>query len=431
MPLGDSTSDTYLPRVIDRELDELLRGLPAIAIEGAKGVGKTATAKRRARTVWELDDPVRMELLEADVQQVARGQTPVLIDEWQKLPETWDLVRRAVDSGARPGSFLLTGSSSGVKTGTHSGAGRILPIRMRPLSLAERSRNPERISLSAMLSGEATEIRGKSRFELGDYLDELFKSGFPGIRILPASLRKRQLAGYIDRIIDRDFPELGTQPRNPAGVKRWMRAYAAAVSSTASWETIRDAATPGQGDPPARSTVLPYRDVLERLWILDELPAWDLVGGDLGRVGRAPKHHLADPALAVSLLKIDRALFSNGGRLSANSRAGTVSVGRLFESLATLSVRVYAQQAEAEVHHFRSQNGDREIDLIVTSESGRVLAIEVKLGSKVGDSDVKHLNWLASRLGEERIARVILTTGPEAYRRKDGVTVIPLDLLGP
>lgn len=211
-----------------------------------------------------------------------------------------------------------------------------------------------------------------------------------------------------------------------------MRAYAAAVSTTASWEKIRDAATPGQNDPPARSTVLPYRDVLERLWILDELPAWDFTGSELGRVGRSPKHHLADPALVVSLLKINQVALTGGDQLdSSRDPAERTSLGRLFESLATLSVRVYAQQAEAEVHHFRNQNGTREIDLIVTSDSGRTLALEVKLGAKVGDNDVTHLNWLADRLGSDRVERVILTTGPEAYRRKDGVAVIPLELFGP
>ncbi|MBK5233689.1 MAG: ATP-binding protein [Thermoleophilia bacterium] len=425
-------AESYLPRVVDRELDELIRGLPAIAIEGAKGVGKTVTAKRRAGTVWELDDPIQRELIDADVRRIRQGETPVLIDEWQRLPETWDLVRRAVDSGSRPGSFLLTGSSSGVKTGTHSGAGRILPIRMRPLSLAERVGNPDRVSLSSLLAGENRVINGRSRFEPTDYIDELFKSGFPGLRALPANLRKRQMSGYIDRIIDQDFPELGPQPRNPAGLRRWMRAYAAAVSTTASWEKIRDAATPGQNDPPARSTVLPYRDVLERLWILDELPAWDFTGSELGRVGRSPKHHLADPALVVSLLKINQVALTGGDQLdSSRDPAERTSLGRLFESLATLSVRVYAQQAEAEVHHFRNQNGTREIDLIVTSDSGRTLALEVKLGAKVGDNDVTHLNWLADRLGSDRVERVILTTGPEAYRRKDGVAVIPLELFGP
>lgn len=245
-----SSGDVYLPRVLDRELDELLAGLPAVAIEGTKGVGKTVAAKRRAQTIWELDDPIQRDLFGADLARLRTEPRPVLIDEWQRIPETWDLVRRAVDAGAAPGTFLLTGSSSGVATGTHSGAGRILPIRMRPFSLAERISNPDRISLEKLLDGTTGSLGGRSRFGLADYIEELSSSGLPGIRTLPERLRKRQLAGYMDRVVDRDFRELGHQPRNPAALKRWMRAYAAAVSTTTSWEKIRDAATTRRRDPP-------------------------------------------------------------------------------------------------------------------------------------------------------------------------------------
>jgi predicted AAA+ superfamily ATPase len=132
----------YSPRVIDAELDQLLGSLPALAIEGAKAVGKTATASKRAATIFELDIPERLALAEADPERLLNANAPVLIDEWQRLPETWDLVRRAVDEGAAPGQYLLTGSASPDGGGTHSGAGRIPTLRMRPLSLLERTGEP-------------------------------------------------------------------------------------------------------------------------------------------------------------------------------------------------------------------------------------------------------------------------------------------------
>ncbi len=143
----------YIRRVVDDELDDLSHSLPAIALEGPKGVGKTATALQRAKTVYRLDDPDRRAILEADPSRVLGGVPPVLIDEWQKVPDTWDLVRRAVDDGAEPGRYLLTGSAAPSGLATHSGAGRIVTVRMRPLALSERGLESPTVSLRQLLSG--------------------------------------------------------------------------------------------------------------------------------------------------------------------------------------------------------------------------------------------------------------------------------------
>ena len=200
-------------------------------------------------------------------------------------------------------------------------------------------------------------VAGVSPFGLEDYTEELFKSGFPGLRDLPVRLRRAQLDGYIERIIDKDFPELGHQPRNPAALRRWMLAYAAATASTASWEKVRDAATGGESEKPARTTVMPYRDVLERLYVLDPVPGWKPTRNHIARLTEPPKHHLADPALATTLLGLD------SGRLLAGEEPGIAVprdgsfLGALFESLVTQSVRVYAQAAEATVGHLRDVRG--------------------------------------------------------------------------
>jgi uncharacterized protein len=323
--------DDYRRRVLDDELDVVAGELPAVAIEGAKAVGKTATALQRVETIRRLDMSGPREAIAADPSRVLLGP-PVLIDEWQNVPETWDVVRRAVDEGAAPGSFFLTGSASPAETGTHSGAGRIVRLRMRPMSLSERI--PAwlpRVSLERLLSGDREQVNGESPVGLDFYMEEILRSGFPGIRDRSDRAILYQLRGYMERVIDRDFPELGRSVRRPDALRRWMTAYAAATSTTASFEKIRDAATGGHGDKPARSDAIPYRDVLERLFVIDPLPAWQPSRGSIRQLGRAPKHHMADPALAAALLGINHAALEHGEML-----------GPLFESLVTLSVRVYA-----------------------------------------------------------------------------------------
>jgi len=423
--------DPYLRRTVDEELDELARHLPAIALEGAKGVGKTATALERAATARRLDDPAELAIARADPRRLVNGKPPVLVDEWQRLPETWDLVRRAVDDGAGPGSFLLTGSAVPVPGPVHSGAGRIVSLRMRPMTLTERGVEQPTVSLRSLLAGDREPVAGRTAVGLDDYVREIVTSGFPGIRQLRGRALRAQLDGYLERVCTRDFEEAGNRRVDREGLRRWLTAYAAASSTTASYETIRNAATGGEGDKPARSTTIPYREVLERLWVLDPVPAWLPSRNRLARLARAPKHQLVDPALVLRLLGADERTLLEGVEPGPLLPRDTTLLGACFESLATLCVRVAAQAAEARVGHFRLHSGRREIDLIVERADRRVLGIEVKLAQVVDDSDVAHLRWLRQELGDDVLDAVIVTTGPEAYRRSDGIAVVPLALLGP
>jgi predicted AAA+ superfamily ATPase len=424
-------SAAYAGRVIDRELDELLPSLPALSLEGPKGVGKTATASRRAKTVIPLDSTADRELLLADPDRLDSARRPVLLDEWQREPTVWDLVRRAVDRDPSPGRFLLTGSAAPLEAPTHSGAGRIVQLRMRPMSLAERGLTPATVSLSSLLAGDRPGIAGSSPVTLTGYADEIVRSGFPAIRTLAPRAQRAQLDGYLARIVERDFPEQGFLVRRPAVLRAWLAAYAAATATNASYNAILGAATPGEGDKPARSTTTAYRDVLSQLWLLDPVPGWVPGGNLFNRLAVAPKHHLADPALAARLLGAGTdALLDNRARGPVVARSGSL-LGSLFESLVTLSVRVYAQAAEAGVFHLRTRNGDHEVDLIAERADRRVVAIEVKLTPQVDDGDVAHLRWLRAMLGDDLLDAVVVTTGPAAYRRADGIAVVPAALLGP
>jgi len=422
---------SYRRRILDDELDTLLHAVSAVAVEGAKAVGKTATASQRASLVYQLDDPAQRAIAEADIARLVSASEPVLIDEWQYVPAVWDRVRRAVDAGALAGRFLLTGSASPVGTGTHSGGGRIVSVRMRPLSLAERLEVSQTVSLTELLAGGRPKIDGQSGVMLADYTDEIVRSGFPGLRALVGKPLRAQLDGYMQRVVDRDFPELGHVVRNPAALRRWMAAYAAATATTTSFEKIRDAATGGEDRKPARTTIIPYRDVLERLFIIDPVPGWTPSRSHIKELALPAKHHLADPALAARLVGATAGSLLKGESPGPHiPRDGTL-LGALFESLVTLSVRVYARAAEAQVAHFRTHRGDHEVALIVERDDGGVVAMEVKLGATPTSDAIRHLTWLSEQLGDELLDSVIITTGAQAYRRADGIAVVPAALLGP
>ena len=418
---------SYVPRLIDHELDQLLDQLPAVLLDGPKAVGKTATALRRCSTVRRLDDPAVADVIRADPTVILTDQPPVLVDEWQRVPAVWDAVRRSVDDRPTGGRFVLTGSAP--TTATHSGAGRIVSLRMRPLCLAERLATPTTVSMSALLSGEPQQIHGHSELTLVDYVDEIVASGFPAIRDLGDRARNVALDGYIDRIVDHDLPEAGFVVRRPAAVWAWLRAYAAGTATTASWEQLRDAATAGLSNKPAKTTTIHYTDLLTRLRILDPLDAWVPGRNHFTRLASSPKHHIADPALAVRLLQRTRTHLLRGDQGNVVVPDDGTLLGNLFESLAALTVRATARVAGASVNHLRTRNGDHEIDFIVQGEQG-IVAFETKLAGSIDTADVKHLRWLKERLGSDLLDAVVINTGPSAYRRPDGIAVVPLALLG-
>ena len=380
-------------------------GLSAVSLEGPKAVGKTETALRRANTVYRLDDPGQLEIARAAPERIITGVPPILVDAWQRLPSSWDLVRRAVDQDPSPARFLLTGSAAPHQTPTHSGAGRIVTVRMRPMSLAERRVATPTVSLADLLSGSRPPLTGTTELSLLDYTQEITRSGFPAIRQLSGRLLLTQLDGYLQRIVERDFLELGHRVRN------------------------RDAASPGEANKPAKTTTIPYRATLENLWMIEQVPAWAPTRNRLRRLAASPVHQLADPALTARLLGADTAaLINNIDTGPPVPRDGTL-LGALFQSLVTLSVRTYAQAAEANVGHLRTRGAEHEIDLIVERSDNRIVALEIKLAATATNADTRHLKWLARSIGDDLLDAAIITTGKHAYRRQDGIGIIPAALL--
>lgn len=425
----------YRRRVVDDELDDLLPHLAAVSLEGPRGAGKTTTALQRAGTVFRLDDPETLEIVAADPKRLSRGAEPIVVDEWQLYPPSWDFVRRAVDEDPRPGRFILTGSATPADPPAHSGAGRIVSVRMRPLALSERwagwtPRAPT-VSLSELVKGGRPDIGGRTDARLEDYASEIAGGGFPGLLGLSGRSRRAALRGYVDRVIDADILEAGRRVRNRAALRRWMEAYAAATSTSASYEKIRDTASGGHGDKPNRKAAAAYIEALERLWMIDPVPAWTPMRSRLTKLAVGPKHQLADPALAASLLGVGAGALLEGAPAGPPvPRDGTL-LGSLFEALAALNLRVYAQACEARVRHLRKRGNQRQVDFVVVRPADRVVAVEVKLSYSINDRDVRHLRWLQRELGDNLLDTLVISTGTAAYRRTDGIAVVPAGLLGP
>ena len=421
---------TYSRRVLDDELDALLSPLKAILIDGPKGVGKTETSLERATSVYRLDDPNILQVVEANTNGILHNPAPILIDEWQRFPPVWDAVKRNVDGPQYSGPFILTGSAYVPGATLHSGAMRIPSLRMRPMTLEERGVANSTVSLSALASGDRTVSGNILDFGLPEYVEEIVASGFPGIRSLGERARRTMLDSYLTNIVTKDFPEAGHKVRKPDSVLAWLKAYAAATATTTSYEKIRDASNPTNSTAPVKKTTQDYIDVLRMLRILDEVPAWLPGNNFLSILGQAPKHHLADPALAARALGMTTARLLSGNNGPIVYPAGGRLLGALFESLVTLSVRVYAQAMGAQLYHLRTKDTRHEVDLILLTPEGKIVGIEVKLSPTVKDDDVKHLLWLRDSAKTEVLDLVVITTGSTAFRRTDGVAVIPLALLG-
>jgi len=421
---------SYQRRIVDDQLDLMLDVLPAVAVEGAKGVGKTATGLQRATSVYSLDDRATAVNVADNPGTVTHGSGTVFVDEWQNVPDVWNVIRQQVDGGAPPGRFLLAGSANPrPEAKLHSGAGRIVRLLMRPLTLPERRIETPTVSLGELLKGEQKQVKGQTKLTDRDYIEEIFASGFPGIRSAKPAARPYLLRSYIDRIVDHDVKELGTRIRRPESLRGWLASYGAATATTTSYASLLNVATPGQDEKPNKNTAVVYRDLLQRMWVLDPLPAWVPSSSHLQRLGQAPKHHLVDPALAAYLNGVSPESLIRGDGPNGIRRDGTF-LGALFESLAVQTIRVLAEANEARPLHFRMRGGVREVDIILERPDRRVIAVEVKLSDTVRPADVANLNWLEEATQGLVVDKVVVNAGSRAFRRPDGVAVVPLGLLG-
>lgn len=416
----------YWDRITDGELERRLAAMGAVVVKGPKACGKTATARQHSASEVLLDvDEAARGAIGFDPGLVLAGPTPRLIDEWQMAPEIWNHVRRAIDDRQEPGQFILTGSAVPADDAVrHTGAGRLTRFRMRPMSLFESGASTGAVSLRTVLAGDL-EQGARSELETDALFELVSVGGWPGHLRRTRSAALQANRDYLEEVRRVDISRVGGVSRDPERVGRFLRSYARNVATHASMATIA-ADTAGAEGPLKDHTALEYASALTRLMIVEDQPAWAPHLRSKSILRNAPKRHLVDPSLAVAALRAGPDQLRHDLEL----------FGLLFESLVVRDLRVYAQAADADVYHYRDNTG-LEIDAVVSSHAGPWAAFEVKLGGKAWIEEAAG-NLLkfrervdTSRSGHPAALGVIVGSGPYAYRREDGVWVLPVGVWGP
>jgi predicted AAA+ superfamily ATPase len=415
----------YRARIADKELERRLGSNGAVLIEGPKACGKTKTARQKAASEVLLDiDVDARAAAELDPGLILDGDTPRLIDEWQLVPALWNHIRRAVDERGEPGQFILAGSAVPADDESrHSGAGRFGRLRMRPMSLFESGLSDGEISLDALMAGKPGRATDRD-ISLERITEALVRGGWPALQDVSIEAAATVVADYLEEISRTDISQVEGISRDPVRVRRLIASLARNVATTASLETLAaDTAAAGEGQLKSH-TVGAYLAALERLFVIEDQPAWQPHLRSRSRLRAAPKRHFVDPSLAAAALGADPAALLRDLNL----------LGFLFESLVTRDLRIYAQPARGGIRHFRDNKG-LEVDAIVEYPD-RWGAFEIKLGGEAAIEDaaaglLKFASEIdAAKSGEPAVLGVIVARG-YGYVREDGVQVIPITSLGP
>ena len=418
----------YLPRVADAVLDEALEASGAVLIEGPKWCGKTRTAEHRAASAIFLQDPDRAEgylrAVDTKPSLLLEGPVPRLIDEWQTAPVLWDAVRFAVDRRAATGQFILTGSAvprDGVTQ--HTGTGRIARLLLRPMSLFESGESNGAVSLRDLFNG-AGDVTGLSPLSVEGLAFALARGGWPAtVRGTAPEVALRRVFDYVDAVVELDVSRVDGVTKSPVRVRALLRSLARHTATQASLATIR-ADLEVNDATSSDKTITAHLDALRRIFVVEDLPAWNPALRSRTPLRTSVTRHFVDPSIAVAALR------ASPGALLADFN----TFGLLFESLCVRDLRVYSQPIDGEVFHYRDKSG-LEADAVVQLKDGRWGAVEVKMGVRETDLAAQHLLALADRVDADRLRPpsflMVLTATEVAYRRPDGVQVVPIGCLRP
>ncbi len=424
----------YKPRVCDAELQEQLEASGAVLIEGAKWCGKTYTARNAAASalfMQDRDQSKRYKQIAANTPSLLlEGATPRLIDEWEEAPVLWDAVRFAVDMRGEVGQFILTGSAVPKDDKTadedekrmHSGVGRIALLRMRTMSLWESCESNGMVSLRALFDSQP-QVAAQSDLTIERLAYAICRGGWPASVRLKERAALKTARNYVEEVINFDVHRVDGVEKNPLRVRKLLESYARNISTMASNETIM-ADIRATDQTIAANTFATYMTALRRIFIIDDVPAWSPALRSKTTIRTAPKRHFVDPSIAAALMRISP--------LGLQKDFNTF--GFLFEDLCARDLRVYAQANDGDVYHYHDKK-DLECDLVVALRDGRWAAVEVKTGIHEENEAAKHLLALANDIDEQKMTKpsflMILTGGQYAYRRADGVYVIPVGCLKP
>lgn len=426
--------EDYCPRIIDNVLKDELKVMGAVLLEGPKACGKTTTAEQAAGSVIYMDDPQRrdqyLQMVDTDISYILRGPTPRLIDEWQIATKIWDAVRFKVDHRHGDGQFILTGSAVPPKEDKekmkHTGTGRFSWLTMRPMSLWESSESNGAISLADLFRGpDAVTVRGENHLRLSDIAHITCRGGWP--RAVDKGMDRlalRQAVNYYEAIVRTDISRVDGVERNEERARRIMRSYARHIGTQASVSTILMDIYDNDSSELSDKTVYSYIKALKSIFVIEDMPAWNPNLRSKAAIRTLDTRYYVDPSIACAALGLGPEDLINDLN----------TFGFMFECLCVRDLRVYSQVLDGTVCHFRDKSG-LECDAVVHLRNGSYGLIEIKLGGeKLIEEGARNLTELKNRIDTTRMKEpsflmVLTAVGDYAYRRTDGVLVVPVGCL--
>lgn len=419
----------YKPRIADAILQRKLSGKGAVLIEGAKWCGKTTTAEQIAKSVLYMSEPGKLEqnkiLANINPSLLLKGEYPRLIDEWQIAPELWDSIRFEADHSSSLGLFILTGSSvpPDMSRILHTGTGRIGRLRMRTMSLWESGESTGEVSLAELFSSPS-KIEGRNKLNLDEIAFLTCRGGWPLAIGMDKEIALDQAFDYIEAVERRDVSKVDGVERNPARVHRLLRSYARHQGTQAPYSTIRDDIATNDADKLDNDTIASYIKVLKDIFVIEDAEAWNPNLRSKTAIRTSDTRYFSDPSIATTVLGI--------GPNDLVSDLNTF--GLIFETLCVRDLRIFADALLGQVYHYRDKNG-LECDAVVHLRNGNYGLIEIKLGGdKLISEGVATLTALASKIDDTRMKSpsflmVLTAVGDYAYRREDGIYVVPIGCL--
>ena len=419
----------YRKRIADDILVRKLEGKGAVLIEGPKWCGKTTTAEQIAASILYMDDPEKKEqniaMSELNPKRLLKGAVPRLIDEWQLAPKLWDAIRFEVDHREETGQFLLTGSAVPVdsKEITHSGTGRFTWLTMRPMSLFESGDSTGEVSLKELFEG-LDEIDGASDLDIERLAFLVCRGGWPQAVDMRDEIALDQAIDYYDAVVRSDINRADNVQKNPERVKRLMRSYArnqgGQIPNTA---LAQDIAANDEASV-SEETVASYVNALKKIFVVEDMPAWNPNLRSKTAIRSSDTRYYIDPSIATAALGIGPNDLINDLK----------TFGFMFETLCIRDLRVFADALNGEVYHYRDKDG-QECDAVIHLKNGKYGLIEIKLGgNKLIEEGAKSLKAMEAKIDTDKMnmpsfLMVLTGIGDYAYRRQDGVYVVPIGCL--
>lgn len=420
----------YKQRIADSLLKRKILGKGAVLIEGPKWCGKTTTAKQLAKSVLDLGDTSVLkqsaQMIEISPKSLLEGATPRLIDEWQALPPIWDSIRSEVDKRAEPSQFILTGSSvlPDADETIHSGTGRFAHIMMRPMSLYESGESSGTISLKDLFDGVIPDVQ-QCDLDIDDIAFLTCRGGWPWATLISKKdVALDQAFDYVDSVIKRDIQRVDKVKRNPERARLLLRSYARNISQQVSYATIRKDMLANDAGTLDEDTVADYINAFKKLFVIEDLVGWNPNLRSKAAIRTGNTRHFVDPSIGIAALGIG----------PKDLMSDLETFGLFFEDMVVRDLRVYAQVLDGELYHYRDSTG-LECDTVLHRRDGRYALLEVKLGGEdYINAGAASMIKLAGNIDTDKMAApsfmaVIVGVGKYAYKRQDGVYVIPIGCL--